>query len=159
MMLTTDELYLLKSLALQQHEEFSDGLNVLIGSDKSLYKAFGQSPRTKYLNAENFYLTSKERLTYIMGFIDALAWATRNGHLNISSFPIDPKDFEDPEETPEEVDEYYEERYEGLSPEERAELEACDKEDKELWEAYVAETIKENEIMQKLITCFMTREY
>ena len=54
---------------------------------------------------------------------------------------------------------YYEERYAGLDPEERAELEACDKEDKDLWDAYVSETIKENEVMQKIITCFMTREY
>lgn len=157
--MTIEELYILKDLALHQHEEFHDGLKVLLNSDKSLYKAFGQSPRTKYLKAENFYLTSKERLTYIMGFIDALAWATRNGHLNLSSFPTNPMALRDPEETDEEIAEYYEERYRGLSPEERAELEAYDKESEDMWNEHVAETIKENEVIQKLIACFMTGEY
>ena len=55
----------------ENYEQYHDGLRILLESDKGLYKAFGQSPRTKYLKTENFYLTSKERLTYMMGFIDA----------------------------------------------------------------------------------------
>ena len=70
----SDELYTLKSMVLDNYEQYHDGLRILLESDKGLYKAFGQSPRTKYLKTENFYLTSKERLTYMMGFIDALAW-------------------------------------------------------------------------------------
>ena len=58
-------------MVLENYEHFHDGLKILLESDKGLYKAFGQSPRTKYLKTENFYLTSKERLTYMMGFIDA----------------------------------------------------------------------------------------
>ena len=38
--MTIEELYILKDLALHQHEEFHDGLKVLLNSDKSLYKAF-----------------------------------------------------------------------------------------------------------------------
>ena len=78
---------------------------------------------------------------------------------HLSSFPTDPMAFRDPEETDEEIAEYYEERYLGLSPEERAELEAYDKESEDMWNDRVAETIKENEVIQKLIACFMTEEY
>ena len=80
--MNSDELYTLKSMVLENYEQYHDGLRILLESDKGLYKAFGQSPRTKkYLKTENFYLTSKERLTYMMGFIDALAWLTRQGKL------------------------------------------------------------------------------
>lgn len=88
--------------------------------------AIGRSPCTKLPKIENFYLTSKEGLPYLMCFIDALAWATRNGHLT-SSLRTDPQDFEDPEETPEERAKFYQNRYKRLSPEERAELEAFDR--------------------------------
>lgn len=155
--MTNYELDILKNLAFEQYEQFHDGLELLLSSDRSLYKAFGQSPRTKYLKTENFYLTSKERLTYLMGFIDALAWATRHGHLT-TSFCTDPQDFEDPDETPEERAKFYENRYKGLSPEDRAELEAYDKENAELWAAQIAQTIKENEVLNKLILKFITGE-
>ena len=79
--MNSDELYTLKSMVLDNYEQYHDGLRILLESDKGLFKAFGQSPRTKYLKTENFYLTSKERLTYMMGFIDALAWLTRQGKL------------------------------------------------------------------------------
>lgn len=124
--MNSDELYTLKSMVLDNYEQYHDGLRILLESDKGLYKAFGQSPRTKYLKTENFYLTSKERLTYMMGFIDALAWLTRQGKLVPDTFPTDIAGFTDPEETPEERAEYFEQRYKGLSPEQRAELEAFD---------------------------------
>lgn len=54
---------------LDNYEQYHDGLRILLESDKWLYKAFGQTPRTKYQKTENFYLTSKERLTYMMGFL------------------------------------------------------------------------------------------
>ncbi len=92
-----------------------------------------------------------------MGFIDALAWATRHGYLT-TSFPTDPQDFEDPEETPEERAKFYENRYKGLSPEERAELEAFDKECAEEWSEQIAQTIKENKVLNKLILKFITGE-
>ena len=124
---------------------------LLLESDKWLYKAFGQCPRTKYLKTENFYLTSKERLTYMMGFIDALAWLTRQGKLVPDTFPTDIADFTAPEETPEERAEYFGKRYKGLSPEQRAELEAFDKETEELWLEQVEESIKENEPAQNFL--------
>ena len=99
--MNSDELYTLKSMVLDNYEQYHDGLRILLESDKGLYKAFGQSPRTKYLKTENFYLTSKERLTYMMGFIDALAWLTRQGKLVPDTFPTDVAGFTDPEETPE----------------------------------------------------------
>ena len=109
--MNSDELYTLKSMVLDNYEQYHDGLRILLESDKGLYKAFGQSPRTKYLKTENFYLTSKERLTYMMGFIDALAWLTRQGKLVPDTFPTDIAGFTDPEETPEERAEYFEKRY------------------------------------------------
>lgn len=109
--MNSDELYTLKSMVLENYEQYHDGLKILLESDKGLYKAFGQSPRTKYLKTENFYLTSKERLTYMMGFIDALAWLTRQGKLVPDTFPTDVAGFTDPEETPEERAEYFEKRY------------------------------------------------
>lgn len=109
--MNSDELYTLKSMVLDNYEQYHDGLRILLESDKGLYKAFGQSPRTKYLKTENFYLTSKERLTYMMGFIDALAWLTRQGKLAPDTFPTDIAGFTDPEETPEERAEYFEKRY------------------------------------------------
>lgn len=104
--MNSDELYTLKSMVLDNYEQYHDGLRILLESDKGLFKAFGQSPRTKYLKTENFYLTSKERLTYMMGFIDALAWLTRQGKLVPDTFPTDIAGFTDPEETLEERAEY-----------------------------------------------------
>ena len=57
--MNSDELYTLKNMMLENYEQYHDGLSILLESDKGLYKAFGQSPRTKYLKTENFYLTSK----------------------------------------------------------------------------------------------------
>ena len=156
--MNSDELYTLKSMVLDNYEQYHDGLRILLESDKGLYKAFGQSPRTKYLKTENFYLTSKERLTYMMGFIDALAWLTRQGKLVPDTFPTDIADFTDPEETPEERAEYFEKRYKGLSPEQRAELEAFDKENEEMWLEQVEESIKENKVINNLILRIITGE-
>ena len=47
----------------------------------------------------------------MMGFIDALAWLTRQGKLVPDTFPTDIAGFTDPEETPEERAEYFEKRY------------------------------------------------
>ena len=115
--MNSDELYTLKSMVLDNYEQYHDGLTILLESDKGLYKAFGQSPRTKYLKTENFYLTSKERLTYMMGFIDALAWLTRQAKLVPDTFPTDIAGFTDPEETPEERAEYFEQRYKNWNSE------------------------------------------
>lgn len=156
--MNSDELYTLKSMVLDNYEQYHDGLRILLESDKGLYKAFGQSPRTKYLKTENFYLTSKERLTYMMGFIDALAWLTRQGKLVPDTFPTDIAGFTDPEETPEERAEYFEKRYKGLSPEQRAELEAFDKENEEMWLEQVEESIKENKVINNLILRIITGE-
>ena len=68
--MNSDELYTLKSMVLDNYEQYHDGLRILLESDKGLYKAFGQSPRTKYLKTENFYLTSKERKRPIRGCIE-----------------------------------------------------------------------------------------
>lgn len=56
------------------------------------------------------------------------------------TFPTDVADFTDPEETPEELAEYFKKRYKVLSPVQRTELEAFDKETEELW----LEQIKKN---------------
>lgn len=93
-----------------------------------------------------------------MGFIDALAWLTRKGHLFPDSFPVDFESFIDPEETPEERAAFYENRYKGLSIEQRAELEAFDKENEELWREQIKETIKENKVINNLILRFITGE-
>lgn len=45
--MNSDELYTLKSMVLDNYEQYHDGLRILLESDKGLYKAFGQSPRTK----------------------------------------------------------------------------------------------------------------
>ena len=147
--MNSDELYTLKSMVLDNYEQYHDGLRILLESDKGLYKAFGQSPRTKYLKTENFYLTSKERLTYMMGFIDALAWLTRQRKLVPDTFPTDIAGFTDPEETPEERAEYFEQRYKGLSPEQRAELEAFDKENEEMWLEQVEEVNGTTHVLAK----------
>ncbi len=97
--MNSDELYTVKSLVIDNYVHYQVGLRLLLESVKGLYKAFGQSPRTKYLKTENFYLTSKERLTYMMGFIDALAWLTRQGKLVPDTFPTDIAGFTDPERT------------------------------------------------------------
>ena len=145
-------------MVLDNYEQYHDGLRILLESDKGLYKAFGQSPRTKYLKTENFYLTSKERLTYMMRFIDALAWLTRQGKLVPDTFPTDIAGFTAPEETPEERAEYFEQRYKGLSPEQRAELEAFDKENEEIWLEQVEESIKEYKVINNLILRIITGE-
>ena len=69
---------------------------------------------------------------------------TRQGKLVPDTFPTDVADFTDTEETPEERAEYFEKRYKGLSPEQRAELEAFDKENEEMWLEQVEESIKKN---------------
>ena len=46
--MNSDELYTLKSMVLENYEQYHDGLRILLESDKGLYKAFGQSPRTKW---------------------------------------------------------------------------------------------------------------
>ena len=74
------------------------------------------------------------------------------------TFPTDITGFTDPEETPEERAEYFEQRYKGLSPEQRAELEAFDKENEELWLEQVEESIKENKVINNLILRFITGE-
>ena len=89
----------------------------------------------------------------MMGFIDALAWLTRQGKL-----VPDVAGFTDPEETPEERAEYFEKRYKGLSPEQRAELEAFDKENEEMWLEQVEESIKENKVINNLILRIITGE-
>ena len=137
--MNSDELYTLKSMVLDNYEQYHDGLTILLESDKGLYKAFGQSPRTKYLKTENFYLTSKERLTYMMGFIDALAWLTRQAKLVPDTFPTDIAGFTDPEEIPEERAEY-------------------DKENEEMWLEQVEESIKENKVINNLILRIITGE-
>ena len=43
--MNSDELYTLKSMVLDNYEQYHDGLRILLESDKGLYKAFGQSPR------------------------------------------------------------------------------------------------------------------
>lgn len=156
--MNSDELYTLRSMVLENYEQYHDGLRILLESDKGLYKALGQSPRTKYLKTENFYLTSKERLTYMMGSIDALAWLTRRGKLVPDTFPTDLAGFKDPEKTPEEREKYFEKRYKGLSPEQGAELEAFDKETEELWLEEVEESIKENRVINNLILLIITGE-
>lgn len=50
--MNSDELYTLKSMVPDNYEQYHDGLRILLESDKWLYKAFGQSPRTKYLKTE-----------------------------------------------------------------------------------------------------------
>lgn len=104
-------------------------------------------------------LTNKEQHAYLTGFLDALAWAVRNNHLNINSFPTDPNDFLDPDETPEERAAYYEKRYAGLSPEDKAELIAIDKEDAEIWALHIEETTKRNKVLYKYILYILTGEY
>ena len=94
----------------------------------------------------------------MMGFIDALAWLTRQGKLVPDTFPTDIAGFTDPEETPEERAEYFEQRYKGLSPEQRAELEAFDKENEEIWLEQVEESIKENKVINNLILRFIIGE-
>ena len=64
--------------------------------------------------------------------------------LSFYYFPTDVAGFTAPEETLEERAEYFEKRYKGLSPEQRAELEAFDKETEELWLEQVEESIKKN---------------
>ena len=63
--MNSDELYTLKSMVLDNYEQYHDGLRILLESDKGLYKAFGQSPRTKYLKTENFYLSNVKRTPYV----------------------------------------------------------------------------------------------
>ena len=62
------------------------------------------------------------------------------------------------EETPEERAEYFEKRYKGLSPEQRAELEAFDKGNEEMWLEQVEESIKENKVINNLILRIITGE-
>lgn len=156
--MTDNELDVLKWIAAEQYEEYYDGYEILSEVDKSVYTIFKMPAHSAYVRSKKPELSPSERLAHVMGFIDALAWATRNGHLDIESFPTTPEEFEDPEETPEERAEFYENRYKGLSPEERAELEAFDKESAELWAEYIGQRIIENTVLNKLILKFITGE-
>ena len=49
-------------------------------------------------------------------------------------------------------------RYKGLSPEQRAELEAFDKENEEIWLEQVEESIKEYKVINNLILRIITGE-
>lgn len=62
--MNSDELYILKSMVLDNYEQYHDGLRILLESDKGLYKAFGQSPRTKYLK-DGELLSNVKRTPYI----------------------------------------------------------------------------------------------
>lgn len=83
---------------------------------------------------------------------------TRQGKLVPDTFPTDVAGFTTLEETPEERAEYFEKRYNGLSPEQRAELEAFDKENEEMWLEQVEESIKENKVINNLILRIITGE-
>ena len=62
--MNSDELYTLKSMVLENYEQYHDGLTILLESDKGLYKAFGQSPRTKVPKAGELLFNVK-RTAYI----------------------------------------------------------------------------------------------
>ncbi len=156
--MTYNELTILKEIASEQYEQYSDGFEILLEGDISVYTAFKIPPESMHTRPQKPQLSTTERLAHTMGFIDALAWATRNGHLDIDSFPTTHKAFEDPEETPEERAEFYENRYKGLSPEARAELEAFDKESAELWAEYIEQRIIENIVLNELIVKLITGE-
>lgn len=153
--MTYDELTILKEIASEQYEQYSDGFEILLEGDRSVYTAFKTPPDSMHTRPQKLQLSTTERLAHVMGFIDALAWATRNGHLDIESFPTTPEAFEDSEETPEERAEFYKNRYKGLSPEARAELEAFDKESAELWAEYIEQRISENVVLNELIMEFI----
>lgn len=154
--MTYNELAVLKELAAEQYEQYYDGYEILSEGDRSVYTAFKIPANSTRARTRKPQLSPSERLAHIMGFIDALAWATRNGHLDMDSFPTEPQAFEDPEETPEERAEFYKNRYKGLSPEERAELEVFDKENAELWAEYIEQRIMENTVLNDLIIKFIT---
>ena len=59
-----DESYTLKSMVLENYEQYHDGLKILLESDKGLYKAFGQSPRTK-ISKDGKLLSNVKRTPYI----------------------------------------------------------------------------------------------
>lgn len=156
--MTYNELAVLKELAAEQYEQYYDGYEILSEGDRSVYTAFKMPTDSTHTRTRKPLLSPSERLAHLMGFIDALAWATRNSHLDIESFPTKPEAFEDPEETPEERAEFYENRYKGLSPEARAELEEFDKESAELWAEYIEQRIIENTVLNELIVKFITGE-
>lgn len=62
--MNSDELYTLKSMVLDNYEQYHDGLRILLESDKGLYKAFGQSPRTKVPKVREL-LSNVKRTPYI----------------------------------------------------------------------------------------------
>ena len=65
--MNSDELYTLKSMVLDNYEQYHDGLRILLESDKGLFKAFGQSPRTKYLKTEKIGRAScRERVSRVV---------------------------------------------------------------------------------------------
>ena len=61
--MNSDELYTLKSMVLDNYEQYHDGLRILLESDKGLYKAFGQSPRKVPKDGE--LLSNVKRTPYI----------------------------------------------------------------------------------------------
>ena len=63
--MNSDELYTLKSMVLENYEQYHDGLRILLESDKGLYKAFGQSPRTKRVPKDGELLPNVKRTPYI----------------------------------------------------------------------------------------------
>lgn len=62
--MNSDELYTLKSMVLDNYEQYHDGLRILLESDKGLYKAFGQSPRTK-VPKDRELLSNVKRTPYV----------------------------------------------------------------------------------------------
>ena len=80
-------------------------------------------------------------------------WRIRYGYLDSEG-----KEHQTTETVNNERAEYFEQRYKGLSPEQRAELEAFDKENEELWLEQVEESIKENKVINNLILRFITGE-
>lgn len=73
--MNSDELYTLKSMVLDNYEQYHDGLRILLESDKWLYKAFGQSPRTK---KDGELLPNVKRTPYIhdgiLGFMVSISF-------------------------------------------------------------------------------------
>ena len=75
--MNSDELYTLKSMVLDNYEQYHDGLRILLESDKWLYKAFGQSPRTK-VPKDGELLPNVKRTPYIhdgiLGFMVSISF-------------------------------------------------------------------------------------
>lgn len=74
--MNSDELYTLKSMVLDNYEQYHDDLRILLESDKWLYKAFGQSPRKVPKDGE--LLPNVKRTPYIhdgiLGFMVSISF-------------------------------------------------------------------------------------